>query len=716
MITWLQHSNGSFLQCLRNDQQIHQIFIVATILPVRPPFGDHRNLYNIIDSSPFGNVKWQKIMVAYDGERLTDDIKPWMDDKYEVWFHDPCKVMHNMLVNPTYASEINYHSYREYSTKGDKRQWKDFMSGDWVWDPADEIVKDPSTLGSTFVPVILGSDKTMVSVRTGNNEYYPLYASIGNIHNMAVIGFVKVVLKGRPLFQKFRQQLFHSSLSKILNSLKPGMTTPKVTQFGDGHYWWVIYELGPYIVDYEEQVLLACIIQNWCPKCVANHDNLQEGTLCHLHDHTEALIEEALNLDSDLWDDFGIVEQLVPFTNDFPQADIYQMISLTSSISLIAAVASFSGLRRFPQGRSFKQWTGDDSKALMNAYLPTIEGHVPTDVVRTFRALLDFAYLVHCDIITEDSLLKIKDALAHFHHYHEIFRMTGIISTFSRPRQYSLVHYVRNIQLFVALNGLCSSITENKHIKAVKEPWRRLSRYKVLGQILLTNQQLDKLSAARVDFTCRGILTGTCLSAAMNALGRAKKCAQTVPALADELDIPCLPNLLGWFLFQQLHPDDPHDPSDVPLADCPLYLNKISVFNSASSCFYVPSDLSSIGGMRVEYIWSCPSWRNEHSRHDCVFVNTDSSLPGMQGLEVACIHTFFSFQYRGEVNTADEDTGMWLVCPGYSANNSPEHAIIHINTIYHAAHLIPVCGTEFLPRELKFYHSYDTFQAYYINK
>jgi hypothetical protein len=31
----------------------------------------------------------------------------------------------------------------------------------------------------------------------------------------------------------------------------------------------------------------------------------------------------------------------------------------------IAAVAPFSGLRRFPDGRGFKQWTGDDSKALM---------------------------------------------------------------------------------------------------------------------------------------------------------------------------------------------------------------------------------------------------------------------------------------------------------------------------------------------------------------
>jgi hypothetical protein len=34
-----------------------------------------------------------------------------------------------------------------------------------------------------FVPVILGSNKTTVSVATGHNEYYPLYASIGNVQN-----------------------------------------------------------------------------------------------------------------------------------------------------------------------------------------------------------------------------------------------------------------------------------------------------------------------------------------------------------------------------------------------------------------------------------------------------------------------------------------------------------------------------------------------------
>jgi len=37
--------------------------------------------------------------------------------------------------------------------------------------------------GAMLVPIILGSDKTTVSVVTGQNDYYPLYLSIGNIHN-----------------------------------------------------------------------------------------------------------------------------------------------------------------------------------------------------------------------------------------------------------------------------------------------------------------------------------------------------------------------------------------------------------------------------------------------------------------------------------------------------------------------------------------------------
>ena len=69
-------------------------------------------------------------------------------------------------------------------------------------------------------------------------------------------------------FRKFRRQLFHSSLSKNFETLKPGMTTPEILRCFDGHFRQIIYSLGPYIADYPEQALLACIIQGWCAQYV----------------------------------------------------------------------------------------------------------------------------------------------------------------------------------------------------------------------------------------------------------------------------------------------------------------------------------------------------------------------------------------------------------------------------------------------------------------
>ncbi|KAI9568758.1 hypothetical protein HD554DRAFT_2021677, partial [Boletus coccyginus] len=41
---------------------------------------------------------------------------------------------------------------------------------------------------------------------------------------------------------------------------------------------------------------------------------------------------------------------------------------------------------------------------------------------------------------------------------------------------------------------------------------------------------------------------------------------------------------------------------------------------------------------------------------------------------------------------------------------------IHIESIYHAAHLIPVYGTDPILLEIKPHHSYNAFKSFYINK
>lgn len=147
-----------------------------------------------------------------------------------------------------------------------------------------------------------------------------------------------------------------------------------------------------------------------------------------------------------------------------------------------------------------------------------MQAHLPGDVLRTFRAFLEFYYIARRDVIIEDDLEELQDAISRLHVFREVFRPIRGRNGFSLPRQHAIVHYPALIRLFAAPNGLCSSITESKHIRAVKEPWRRSNRNEALLQMLTTNQRIDQLSAARVDFTKRGMLNGTLLESVLGGM------------------------------------------------------------------------------------------------------------------------------------------------------------------------------------------------------
>ncbi|KAH7903397.1 hypothetical protein BJ138DRAFT_1194342, partial [Hygrophoropsis aurantiaca] len=678
------------------------------------PFSSHRDAYATIDSIRAGDVPWQCLAID-PAEDLPPDAPAWKQNRYQVWYRDPDTVIKNMLDNPDFNGQFDYAPY-VYKDSNGQRRWTNVMSGNYAWRQCDKIYEDdPTTEGATYVGVVLGSDKTTVSVATGHVEYHPLYLSIGNPHNavrrahrnaVTPIGFLAIPKSDRKYdgdneFRTFKRKLYHSSISAILQPLKSAMTTPVVRRCPDGHYRRIIYDLCAFIADYPEQVMLAGIVQNWCAKCTALPENLDGNGGRRTRELTD-LLTNTFSSDT-LWDQYGIDDDIVPFTNDFPRADIHaiitpdllhQVIKGTFKDHLvqwtgeflqsehgearaneimddidrrIAATPHFPGLRRFPHGRRFKQWTGDDSKALMKVYLPAIAEYVPVQIVQCLRAFLDFCYLVRRSEIAEDTLKEVESALRCFHETREIFRDSGVRPTgFSLPRQHSLVHYIRLIQEFGAPNGLCSSITESRHITAVKRPWRRSSRFEALGQMLLTNQRLDKIAGARVEFVARGMLPPAYQKAASTSTPRAvdgdedewidepiecdtassdvvlaqrpqRGYPKELHALAAHVNQPALPFLTHQCLFDQLYPDDDSNMDNYPTISSP-----ISVFHSAAAMFFAPSDISGTQGMRREIIRSTPKWRRKYPRHDCVLIVEDEE-PGMKGMVVGRVKLLFSF-------------------------------------------------------------------------
>jgi hypothetical protein len=190
------------------------------------------------------------------------------------------------------------------------------------------------------------------------------------------------------------------------------------------------------------------------------------------------------------------------------------------------------------------------------------------------------------------------------------------------------------------------------------------------------------------------------------------------------LELPEFPRLIHKFLAKQLHPDTP---------GIPLIQNdqKIRVFYSASATFRAPSDPSGVRSMRSEQIRTAPSWRNGAPRYDCAFISSGSEDDPLHGLNVCRIFLFFTFVHKNTIypcaliqwysligNERDEDTGMWMVEPDIQSDGSRLLAVVHVDTIYRAAHLMPAYHTtaQFIDRSLGMHDSLDSFSLFYINK
>ncbi|KAL1698841.1 hypothetical protein EV121DRAFT_274145 [Schizophyllum commune] len=646
---------------------------------------------------------------------------------------DSRTLLHQQLSSEQFKDSLTPMPYRQFDSAGN-HVLSNFMSGIGLG------IKQPSDAWVHVCWLIGDSDKTTVSVATGHQEYHPVYMSPGCITNTARRGHGSGVLPVAMLpvpkankrqrrsvkYQRFCRQLYHACLANVFLPLKAGITAPEVVLCADGHYRRVVYGLGPYIADYPEQLWLAGIVQGWCPKCGAMPHDL-DGTNARrpTHEKTDFLI--SVFDPGTLWSDFGVRDDVVPFTHEFSRADIHELLSpdllhqvikgtfkdhlvtwvyeylvlvhgetrakeiMDDIDRRISAVPSFPGLWCFPEGRDFAQWTGDDSKALMKA------------------------------------------ALDRFHRFRQVFINVGIREDISLPRQHSLKHYARSIRLFGSPNGLCSSITEWKHIKAAKEPWRRSSHCNALSQMLVTNVRLDKVNAARLSFQERGMMHGTTSSYTSSVLASkrpdprelqdeedeeegAELGARGYPRDLDDLAAytrePSLPLLLRRFLHDQLGCKP--SAAQVSHTRLPLICSRIYVHHSAVARFYAPSDLCGPGGMRRERIRSTPSWYGL-PRRDTVLIDIGADDAIMKGMNIGRVHLFLSFKHNNTVfpcalihwhtptsDLRDDETGMWMVVPEYMDDGSPALEVVHIESIARGVHLIGACGSSFLPDDLHY--------------
>ncbi|KAJ8080890.1 hypothetical protein PM082_017725 [Marasmius tenuissimus] len=782
------------------------------------PFQDAQEFYEAIDSIREDNMDWSTYEVRYTGPQPENPPK-WMNETYTLWTRSPRDILIEQLETEQFKEEIKYTPYQQYNSHG-TRMWSNLMSGTWAWKKADDIANNPqlreTSKGAMLAPIVMGSDKTTVSVATGHQEFHPAYVSLGNLSNIArrahgnsVLPFAFLPIPKVPknerksaAYQKFTRQLYHLCLAKALWPLRSGMEVPEVVLCPDRHYRRVIWELGPYIADYPEQVWLSTIVQGWCPECHSKPVELDDHNALprtrDTHEYMDDIFDPGI-----LWDEYGYRSDVLPFTYYFPRADIHELLSpdllhqvikgtfkdhLVTWINQwlvlehgetrgnaiikdidrrIAAVPDYPGIRRFHDGRDFSQWTGDDSKALMKVYIAAITGLVPRRMVQCLSAFMELCYISRKNVITSDDLDKFDHHLAKFHEYRQVFIDVGVRTDISLPRQHSLMHYPDGIRLFASPNGLDSSITESKHIKAVKEPWRRSSRNKPLPQMIKTVTRLDKMAALNRKFERRGMLRGSsawytrsvmtgtlpemeeadddedlsssdcgpsfgppeCSSVKL-AAQMARGWSRNLYDIAEAISESRFPRALFRFLYGELHPENTMPNDNALNEQFKFFDSPIFVYLSAIARYHSPSDPCGSGGMHSERIRANPNWLGSYPRYDTVCVSAGPETPGFKSLTLGRVKLFFSFGYRKKTypcalvewftrstEEPGEETGMWVVEPEYELNSEARNIdVIHLDSIARPTQLLPVFGCDPLPEYFHFSDSLDAFKSFYVNK
>ena len=153
---------------------------------------------------------------------------------------------------------------------------------------------------------------------------------------------------------------------------------------------------------------------------------------------------------------------------------------------------------------------------------------------------------------------------------------------------------------------------------------------------------------------------------------------------------PKFPLIFMQFLYKCCHPKEQFAPPTIE--ECSVFNGAIKVYHSTVTTYYVPSDLSRSGGLWHKQICSMPNFFG-HPCYVTVFVVTDNSWLGMEGMEIGCVLLFFSFEYQCKtflcalinwfvhIDGCDLDTQMWFVRQEVDHHGRPTLEVIHLDSI-----------------------------------
>ncbi|KAI6041032.1 hypothetical protein EDC04DRAFT_2867355 [Pisolithus marmoratus] len=400
-------------------------------------------------------------------------------EQLELWHKDPVECVMELIGNLAFHDTIAYvPECAHVDSQGTNRIYDEMWTADWWWD-----VQGKLPAGATIAPIILSSDKTSLSVFSGDKKAWPVYLTIGNISKD-----LKCFEKKTCSLAGYR--LFHHAMSLLLRPLVDAGHNGKAMVCANGYLCHVHPILAAYVADFPEQCLVACNKESHCPCCLVQSNKQgdhEENPWHSMADTLKMLQCKHRNGRSRKFDDKGLHAVYKLFWKDLPFTNIFACITpnilhqlhkgvfhdhlLQWCVSIVGekevdahfqVISQYPGLRHFTKGiLMVSQWTGTKHKEMQRVFVGLLSGAVDDRILIVVHSLLDFIYYAQCQQHMDLSLKAMEDSLKTFHDHKHIIVELQIHEDFNIPKIHSLQHYISLIRALGSTDDAYQA--SNKH-------------------------------------------------------------------------------------------------------------------------------------------------------------------------------------------------------------------------------------------------------------
>ncbi|KAG1724322.1 uncharacterized protein EDB91DRAFT_1255279 [Suillus paluster] len=452
-------------------------------------------------------------------ESATDDVSaynpPLLSVPHPEQYHPSTPESH-LFANPVFAPCMDFQPYREFEGADSQRAYGEFMSADLAWE-----IQDTLPPGHSFVGVIGASDKTPLTIGTGNKEMHPLLISLANIHAgvrmkatshafalVAYLPIPKFLNVSKPVHAILSARVYHFAISIVMRNLKLAARDGCPMSDPRGDLRMIHTPLVAWIADYPEQLLIACTALKRSPISLATAAQFGDP-LPHpprTRSNTLDAIERACTISDpcDIASFYktcqalhlnGVVE---PYWKDWGHAcpsfflipdglhqwhKFYFDHPINWSINIMGG-AELDRVRHWANGVStLKQLTGREHRDLEKLLPGVIVGAVPDEVACALCAITEFIFQAQNLFLYDETLHSLSEALREFHYYKDFILTAGgrrgkngLLNHFQIPKLELMQHVARSTRAMGAPYQWSSDITECCHITHVKRPYRMSNR------------------------------------------------------------------------------------------------------------------------------------------------------------------------------------------------------------------------------------------------